>query len=110
MTSKSRMKAYMVYSRCCGCGEAAQLVIAKTAREAKAYAWQHGIRDICDEFVDVAVNLIRDPNKEARDLIAKGETVLIFSPETCTDCEMWGNELDENGRCDMCADTAEENI
>ena len=96
------MRAYMVYSRCCGSDEAACLVIANTSREAKNLGWPI-LRDWgSDEFTDTAVRWLREPNKQARDLIAAGDTVVVECPDTCTQCEKWGEELNKSGVCEQC--------
>ena len=97
------MKAYMAYSHIAGSSEAAVLVFANTAREAKKLAWGSIVCDFCDnDWTDLRVNQLKDMSwlfKEMRRNIPH----VIDNPRSCDSCGFWGNsEIGDDGLCEGC--------
>ena len=101
------LKPYMYFSRHEGQQEAAVLIFAHTAKEAKKVAW----KEIGDLFVydytDIGIRLLRNSdylfdNADPK-LVASDTPHAIDSPKGCEQCELWGDEL-VDGRCQSCRD------
>jgi hypothetical protein len=104
------LKPYMGYSRWDGPVEGAILIFAHSVREAKKIGCRDG--NITDEYVDFAVNLIRyspwlfkDANQEK---LQSDTAHVIDSPTGCKRCELWGNEIGEDGLCEDCREEVEQ--
>ena len=103
---KNKLKAYIAFfgdSR----HEAAALVIAHTAKDAKLLAW-HGIDWISeyDEYLDLRVNRIWNdclvhPLADQRGL-AEGKPHVIDDPPGCASCFQWGSGIDDEKKCGSC--------
>jgi hypothetical protein len=96
------MRAYMGYEHHGGPGEGACLVFAHTAREARALA-APVVREWtgCD-WIDIRVHWLRAGCAHLRQ---SDEPHVVESPPVCESCEEWHAEpLDDNGRCEGCAD------
>ena len=95
------LKPYMGFSRSLGAPEGAVLIFARTAREAKRISWgRFFIPDICDEYIDYGVRLIRN-GAHLMKLATSNQPHVIESPPTCPRCELWGGESmrDSDGPC-----------
>lgn len=100
---KKPLKAYMGFNRVCGPEEGACLIIAHHCREAKKLAYHILSSWGLDEgWPEMAVRMIRKPNKQAQDLIEAGKPGAVECPELCKGCETWGHELDGDGYCEQC--------
>ena len=97
------MKAYMVYSREIGSGEAAYLVFAHSVQEARVVGWDG---ELTDEWIDLAATLMKDSNQlfeQADQSKLKADRPhCIDSPITCKGCNLWGYWLNEKGYCETC--------
>ena len=110
------MKAYIACSREAGSSEGAVLVFAHNIREAKHIARTEPscLDEILDgAFLDLHIRLIEKAETEyllnhvpqwSKDKLAKDKPHIVDSPPSCDSCEMWGYVLDENQRCESCAD------
>jgi hypothetical protein len=109
------LKAYMGYSRVGGSREGACLVFAHNTKEARklTYPVLRSWFDYngSDDWIDTATTVLKDSEflfKEAnQEKLAASIAHVIESPKTCIVCEMWGNEIDEQGRCDGCIEDIE---
>jgi len=102
------MKPYMAYSKIAGSSEAAVLVFANTAREAKKLAWDSVVCDFCDnDWTDLRVNQLKGRPwlfKEMR----KDIPHVVDNPRSCDSCGFWGNsEIGEDGLCEDCREEQE---
>jgi len=101
------MKAYMAYDRIAGSDEGACLVIAENTEVAKKLAWPIVLGWGAESYPDMTVKLLREPNKQARELIAEGVACIEDDPTCCKKCNMWGGELYEE-QCSICGESNEE--
>ena len=93
------LKAYMGYSWDPGNG--AVLIFAETAKRAKLIGYPI-IRSWTDaEWIDMRANFLKDLPAHLKELNTGLEQV-IENPPACSNCEMWGHHLCENGRCQGC--------
>lgn len=100
------MNLYVAYSRHEGVEDGCILVVALTARKAKALAWRSRELDNCDEFIDVAANRIKDPDN-CWPLVKpekRTQEHVVATPECCQSCHGWGNGIDGNGMCCYCGE------
>lgn len=101
----------MGFSRQEGSEAGAILVIANNAREAKKLAWRSGECLNVDEWIDLAVRLIRgegimalaDQEKLRRDI-----QHVVAEPLGCEACGLWGAGVRSNGECCYCGEPAGE--
>lgn len=98
------MNLYVAYSRYESVDGGCILVVAPTARRAKALAWRSRELDNCDEFIDVAVNRIKNPDNcwPLVEPEKRNQEHVIAMPAYCQACNGWGNGLDKNGLCSYC--------
>jgi len=105
------LKTYMAYSREGGPQEGAFLVFAHNSQEAKRISWDE-VRDlICDEYIDVAIKLLKEPAlyKDAdQEKLAKDIPHVVDNPTSCSHCDTWGSELSEEGLCESCIEEMED--
>jgi len=96
------LKAYMAHDG--HPEEGAVLVFAHDAREAKKIAWPVLSGWDVEEYIHVRVNLLRD--KSFLYDLKRSEDIphVIDNPTTCKGCELWGDELDNRGYCEYCAE------
>jgi hypothetical protein len=100
------MRAYIGYDRNMGQQEAACLVFANTARQARTLAYDV-VRGWFDtEWIDVSVRWLRD----SKYVPAKPEPHVIESPDVCRHCELWPSDevLDDDGLCSLCRSEMED--
>ena len=101
------MKAYMGFSEVWGQGEAACLVFASTAREAKKLAWPIVHDWWGNEWIDCRATLMLKLPSHLKKLDT-GEPQVFDCPPGCPRCEIWGHELypdtGDGQRCDNCID------
>lgn len=99
-----KMNLYVAYGRYEGIEDGCILVVAPTSRRAKALAWRSRELDNCDEFIDVAVNRIKDPDNcwPLVEPEKRNQEHVIAMPAYCQACNGWGNGLDKNGLCSYC--------
>lgn len=102
---KLKLKPYMAFSREEGPQEAAVLVLAHTAKEARKLAWRAGEPPNVDGWIDQAVLLIR--NKTVlllanQEKLAAGEPHIVRDPIICQSCGLWGSGLDSRQLCAHC--------
>jgi len=102
--SRKELKAYMVYSSYMGAYEGACLVFAYSVKEAKKLGYPI-INDWFDiEWIDCKAIWLKN-----RDWLFKEKTKdsphVIESPQTCSMCNVWGNEPYDN---DICMDCQED--
>ena len=113
------LRAYMCWSGAGDPSEAACLVFAHAAREARplAHAIMQGWWD-APEWTDTRVRWLR-PGRDTDWLfaheadqakLAADEAHAIESPRMCLECELWGTELDEDDYCAECAYEIEEGV
>lgn len=107
------LKPYMAYSHEQGPREAAILVFAHTVSGAKRLAWSEMKWDIVDEYIDVAVRLIRDNLEFIRRNADQGKLLtgvphVIGHPITCHVCNIWSYPVGLDGLCDDCRDEGDE--
>jgi len=97
------LRAYMVGSKTAGFSEGASLVIAHTSKEARKIGYKI-LRDWYSdqEWTDVSAKWLKSPNKQARELLQKGDPAWVECPDSCSECEKWGYELDDNNVCELC--------
>jgi hypothetical protein len=103
------LNTYIGFDRHAGSQEAACLVFAHTAKEARKLA-HRTVRGWMDgSWLDTAVRRLRDmpwlyaegnPSKLASDT-----PHVIECPTTCPTCDVWGIERDVEGRCTNCMET-----
>jgi len=100
------LKPYMGYSREAGSFEGAVLIFAHGIKEAKVLAWKEMRYDIVEDYMDVAVNrlwekdwLFKDADQEK---LKQGIAHVVISPTGCRSCELWGEELNDEGYCPDC--------
>lgn len=102
------LKPYMFYSGLCGSCESAGLVFAKSSREAKRIGWQEFGSLFTDEYIDIRVRLLRNSNylfrEGNRDKLENNIPHTNDNPTSCSRCEMWGEEISEDGLCQTCKD------
>ena len=111
MNSKimGKLRPYVGFSRFSGPNECACLIFAHTAREAKRVGFQAMGDEIADgEFTDFGVRLMRDADHLVNEMTCDFPHV-IDSPKTCSVCELWGSELNEDGVCETCEEYWEAN-
>jgi hypothetical protein len=102
----------MGYSRGGGSVEGAILIFAHNIKEAKRIAWPVLSQIITDEYTDMAVTYLKDSGylfdqmpKWSKAKLESNTPHVVDNPPICIDCEMWGcGVLDENGRCEDCAE------
>lgn len=94
-------RPYMVFDRTGGSQEGAILVFAYTAQQARIMG-RSIVSDWTDcRYIDVAARRLGG----CEHLKLKDEPHIIDNPPTCSDCDLWFPEpLDENGRCEACAE------
>lgn len=98
------MNLYVAYEKHEGIDGGCILVVALTARRAKALAWRSRELDNCDEFIDVGVNRIKDPDNcwPLVELEKRNQEHVVAAPDCCLSCLGWGNGIDEKGLCSYC--------
>lgn len=102
------LNMYMGFSRGAGPFEGAALIFANTAREAKKIGYRGIGWDLTGgDFLDFGIKRIKGADyllKEADQIkLEAGIPHVIDAPRCCSRCEMWGNEILENGLCTDCA-------
>ncbi len=106
------MKTYMASD---GCPEnGAVLVFAHDVKEAKKVGWPAVTSWRPDaEYIDLRVVLLKDKpflfDNANPELLKAGKAHANDNPKACSNCEMWGNKLNEHGICDSCTDEEEPN-
>jgi hypothetical protein len=102
------LKPYMYFSRSRGSEEGASLIFAHTAKEAKKVAWKEIGNLFVYDWTDIGVRLLKNEDylfKEAnQDKLANDIPHSKENPICCNGCEMWGNEIGEDGYCEGCRD------
>lgn len=97
------MRAYMAWA-----GEpedGAVLVFAHTSREARRLAADEVQSWTRCDYIDVRVRWLRSDCAHLRE---QDGPHVVDNPPSCRDCERWYTEpLDENGRCQACAENAD---
>lgn len=106
--SEHKLKMYMGYSHDAGSEEGACLIFAVNSDEARKLSFPL-MKDWHDsDWTDARVSLIKGQEflyKEAnQEKLNNGISHLIDSPTACNNCNQWGQELDEKGLCEGCAD------
>ena len=101
------MKPYMAWERFSGKADGAVLVFANTVKEAHKTAWPFiHVWTGCD-YIDVAVEWLRD-SPHLMTLAKKDTPHVIEHPPICKNCGYWGYELDEAGCCEDCREEIED--
>lgn len=102
------MRAYMAFDRHMEPEAGAVLVFAHTAREAHRLAWPTLYGWCTDRYVDVGVRWLREGCEHLR----RSDEPHVVHPPICSICELWHTKpLDENDRCEGCAEYyAEEEV
>lgn len=106
------MNAYMIYSRHAGPEEGAGLVFAHSVKEAKKVGWKQIGSDFTDDYLDLAVKIIRhsswlffDANPK---LLSSDIPHSIDNPRSCMECGQWGQSpIGEDDLCEECRDIEE---
>ena len=100
------LKPYMGYSRFAGPEEGAMLIFAHTVVEARNIGWQEGGNLFTDEYIDFAAKLLRDVPwlmlEADQDKLVKDLSHSTIDPVLCKECEMWGEQIGDDGLCDEC--------
>lgn len=93
----------MAYDRIEGPGEAAMLVFAESAKEARKIS--HGAHWCTSDWIDwVATRMWDVPEHLAA--LDNGNEQIIEAPPTCPSCDCWGGHLLPGG-CDYCTAPSE---
>ena len=98
----------MGYSRAGGACEGAVLIFAHNIKEAKKIGFYAMSGMITDEYIDTAVNLIREEfiyeqaPEWSKKKLADGIPHVVDNPLSCKGCNLWGYELNEDGYCEDC--------
>ena len=104
----------MGYSAGAGSSEGAALIFAHKAREAKEIGWKETSGIFTEEYIDFAVRIIRGHEwlyKEAdQEKLANDIPHVVIDVHSCSKCEMWGDEILENGLCESCNDNVQEEV
>jgi predicted Zn-ribbon and HTH transcriptional regulator len=110
-----KLKPYMGYSHAGGSQEGAVLIFAYNIKEAKRLAWPalHGL--FVDDFIDMAVKVIKGGDylfkqmpKWSTEKLTAGLPHVVDNPPICKNCEFWGvGEFNEEGYCPDCAEEIE---
>lgn len=96
-----KLKAYMGYSRSGESFEGAVLIFDYSAREARKNQFHGLITDICNgEYLDFACTIIKDESIFEYAKSDKPHT--IEDPPTCTECNLWGTKIGDDGLCNPC--------
>jgi hypothetical protein len=102
----TKLKPYMVYSREAGPCEGAFLVFAHKAREAKRIGYYAMSGMITDEYIDAAVNLLKNSEflyeQANQEKLSLNIPHVIENPVCCKGCNLWGYELNKEGYCQDC--------
>lgn len=98
---------YMGYSAAMGSCEGAILIFANSAKEAKKLFWKNSIMLDIDEYIDMKVILIKDKPFLEKEKKYDYPHIVEF-PTTCWRCDMWGEEIGEDGLCDDCRELEED--
>ena len=94
------MKAYMVYDRYIGPGEAAMLVFANTAQEARKVSY--GLEWCNSDWTAWTATLIRDLPDHLKAL-DDGTVSVVTAPPVCEQCKSWGGHPKGPG-CSLCTE------
>lgn len=104
------MRAYKAYSKSVENDESSSLVIANTAKEAKALAWKSGECRNVERWTDLAVKWLRDEFVFAladQEKLATGEPHVVGDALlVCQACDWWGWDVDSEGTCCWCGEYA----
>ena len=102
------MRAYSVFSRNLGPHEAAVLVFANSAKEARKLAWPKVQYDIVTEWTDLGVKWMRNEKSVwplgDQDLLASNTPHVVLGPICCESCGLWGCGIDNSGMCGCCGE------
>lgn len=100
-TLHSSLRPYCIFSRSDGRGDGAILVFAHTVREAKKIGWQAIGGDFISKYIDMAVQLFWNTDKDTEyhwlfaeadsSKLLADEAHVIESPRYCKICEFWGH-------------------
>ena len=101
----NKFRAYIGYTEY-GRGQAAILIIAPTARRAKALAWQYRDEIMADEFTQVRVKWLKSPGDLLeREGIDLSKERVRDTGVTCRGCDLWlHQEPYTDGLCYECYD------
>jgi hypothetical protein len=106
------LKMYMGYDVTLGNREAACLIFAHDTKEAKKIGFAVVNSWFDTDWIDMRVKQLRMEEhlyKEANpEKLAAGIAHVIESPRICQKCEMWGEEINENGVCESCLELIED--
>ncbi len=95
------MKMYMGFNSFYGKNEAACLVFANTAKEAKKIAFPVIENWFGGGWLEVKIKMLRD-SEYLKSLSTSALPHVIEFPETCPKCELWGTGEIVNGSCSNC--------
>lgn len=97
--SASQLKPYMGFSRSLGSGEAAILIFAYSAKEARKLGYGVACGMFVDEWIDWVVKKLKAEPNIMKQLRGKAEPCVVDDPETCPNCHLWGFEPVNGGEC-----------
>ncbi len=102
----NKLKPYMGYSRALGSHESAVLIFAYTAVDARILGFRQMGEIVDGDYLDFAVRRLWKSNwmfKDAdQEKLKAGMPHVVVSPKGCRSCELWGEELNEQGYCSGC--------
>jgi len=107
-TVETKLKPYMVYDRHWGSEEGACLVFHFTSRQARYLGFRLVTRHwYAHDYIDVGASLIKNSTPWIytvgnQEKLKANEPHVIESPDTCRECYMWGNPIDDNDVCEEC--------
>lgn len=101
------LNIYMGYSRAGGSSEGAVLIFAHTVKEAKKIGWYICSDMMVDEYIDMAVNRLRNEDylyaQADQEKLDNSIAHVIDNPKICIECETWGSSpIGDDGFCDTC--------
>ena len=107
------LKIYIGFDSFGGRQEGACLVFAHNRKEARKLAYPIINDWFGSSWIDCSVNLLTMQNYlyelADQEKLKKDEAHAIDDPESCKNCGMWGDELDENGVCTQCKENKDWN-
>lgn len=113
---ENKLKPYMGYSRAGGASEGAMLIFAHNLKEAKCIGWPHLSEWTDGEYIDMAMQLIKDGDylfeqmpQWSKEKLSKGIPHVVDSPPSCKVCGIWGvGRFNEQGICSDCEEEIED--
>lgn len=96
-----QLKPYMIHAG--EAHEAAVLVFAPTAKEARKVGWKWSlvVDEIAEQYIDLRAKALDASDAYLMSLRTSDEPHVIDSPPSCDRCHLWGEPI-ERGLCESC--------